>query len=263
MPARLFEFALDALDDVHAWGAPPDQSLSWFGLTQGRYRLNAGGHLLLNYSDATVAKHAADWPEAYPGPMVDYYVARLWEDLLGMLPDILTPLPRQLHDILVLPDADRAAWADGLSQSLSDEAYLDAIDWLGARVLDSGYLQHAPWLRLWSCEGQTFIAWDCTRHMKDGVAVWSATAGHHAMPTDAFVADIGGFHADLIASMEGRVGVIVGGGWQRSNVAIDVHALTAEQAQRATALKTALARAATSLEPGLRALADGAGRDEK
>jgi len=243
---RLFDFALDQLDDVQPWGRAPEQTLSWFALTQGRYRLRVGDAFLLNYSDATVAKHYADWPDAYPGPLVDYYVVRLWEDVLALLPDLLAEVPPAMHDVLLLADAERAAWIARATRDLTDDEAADATAWIGARILDSGYLQHGPWLRFWSHAGQTFIAWDCLNLRREGIAVWSAGTGNFAVPTVDFLAELRMFHAQLMTDMLMRVHAIRDG-WHRSGVAIDVDGLQREHAARCQALDEALARPAPSV----------------
>jgi hypothetical protein len=47
----LFDFNLCPLEEVQPWGKSPDLRLSWFGFTEGFYRLQVGSEFLLNYSD--------------------------------------------------------------------------------------------------------------------------------------------------------------------------------------------------------------------
>ncbi|WSK39909.1 DUF5984 family protein [Micromonospora maris] len=77
--------------------------LHWFGLTDGWYWIDLNGHELLRYSDHTMRHLHADGYEGMP--YVDYYVVRLWEDLLQALPAVLEPVPADL----VLFEPDRAA----------------------------------------------------------------------------------------------------------------------------------------------------------
>jgi len=58
----LFNFDLTKLEEITPWGTPPDEYLSWFGLTDGVYYLDVNGRQLFRYSEETV-KH---WREKHP-----------------------------------------------------------------------------------------------------------------------------------------------------------------------------------------------------
>ncbi|HEY9907288.1 MAG TPA: DUF5984 family protein [Thermosynechococcaceae cyanobacterium] len=91
--AMLFDFHLRPLEEVMPWGKPPNSYLSWFVLTDGFYRLQVGSEFLFNYSDDFAERWAAQSVSVHTRSFVDYYVVRLWEDLLEILPDVLEPLP--------------------------------------------------------------------------------------------------------------------------------------------------------------------------
>ncbi len=94
------EFTLDPINEIAPWGNEQrGDSLSWFGFTQGKYRLKVGNDLLLNYADEAMKAFKKKYPALYPGPWVDYYVVRLWEDLLELLPHILQRVPDALHPV--------------------------------------------------------------------------------------------------------------------------------------------------------------------
>ena len=87
----IFDFTLDPIENVHPWGKPENLSISWFVLTQGNYRLKVGNEYLLNYTNDFIKHLSEKYPEytRTQTTFVDYYVVRLWEDVLDILPAIL------------------------------------------------------------------------------------------------------------------------------------------------------------------------------
>ncbi|WP_405608830.1 DUF5984 family protein [Streptomyces sp. NBC_01508] len=128
-----FRFGLRPVDDIRPWGGETPY-LSWFSLTDGWYGLEADGHHLFRYSDGTY---------------VDYYVVRLWEDVLVALPEALEPVP---NDLLPFVADDHSAWlpVDNPETEAETEA---AVGWYGQHSLDMGYLRSAPHIRWWRTVG--------------------------------------------------------------------------------------------------------------
>jgi hypothetical protein len=159
----LFNFALRPITEIAPWGQvfTPDARtpeylshpyISWLQLTDGWYWIDTGQGELFRYSQANLDI----WKERYPchswteSRYVDYYVVRLREDLLDMLPRALEPIPASLA---------RAISAEGACQnwdrqveatlaSFPDDEALDlchgAARWSGQRRLDSGYVVSGP-----------------------------------------------------------------------------------------------------------------------
>lgn len=93
-----FRFELRPLAEVAPWGG--DQpSLSWYSLTDGRYWIELGDVELLRYVPE----------EGEVRPYVDYYVVRLWEDLLQLFPAAIEDVPMDLVDVL---RTDASDWSD-------------------------------------------------------------------------------------------------------------------------------------------------------
>lgn len=128
MPELRFGFELTPLAEVGTWGRETPR-LHWFGLTDGWYWIELGEIRLLRFS--------AD----YEIPYVDYYVVRLWEDLLGLLPAVLEEVPADLVGFL---RSDHLGW----NEVESDDAEA-AIYWWSDRYLDLGYLREPPTLCCW------------------------------------------------------------------------------------------------------------------
>ena len=91
-----FHFQLNPIAEIAPWGKKDEPVLHWFGLSDGRYWIQIGETELFRYSkpvlaayppqDSALATHTLQ-------PYVDYFVARLWEDILAIVPDVLDPLP--------------------------------------------------------------------------------------------------------------------------------------------------------------------------
>ena len=111
-----FRFALTPLDQVGGWGASKDE-LHWFGLTDGVYWVEGGGAVR-------------------PPGEIDYYVARLWEDVVRLATMLREPAPPDLGALL---RSDPGSWTD----PFADEAWA-AVSWHGDHLLDLGYVTGAP-----------------------------------------------------------------------------------------------------------------------
>ena len=139
-----FRFELYPLDEVSPWGSD-GPNLHWFGLAEGWYWLEAGGHELL---------HRIRLDD--PHPYIDYYLARLWEDLNVLTPKVLEPVPDDLQPFIA---SDPARWAcdplefvpepneertDGVQAAAADHPVITAAIWHGEHNLDLGYLRNPP-----------------------------------------------------------------------------------------------------------------------
>lgn len=208
-----FRFGLTPVRDIQPWGGDTP-SLSWFSLTDGWYEIKAGGHHLLRHRDGT---------------HVDYYVVRLWEDVLDALPEVLEPVPDDLVPFLA---GDPSTWLP--TDSPETEA---AADWHGQHSLDMGYLQSAPHIRWWRTVSESggdlmTVTWTHAQDVDDGRVT---------LPTTDFVAAVTGLHRDLFAAMEARVTTLEATG-PPPGVEIDLPHLRHEQQDRATWLRRALER---------------------
>lgn len=83
------------MDRVRPWGRE-NPRLHWFGLTDGWYWIELGDQELLRYSPDTLRRFRSD--DLGPRhPYVDYYIARLWEDLIDLPPMVMQPVPDDLQ----------------------------------------------------------------------------------------------------------------------------------------------------------------------
>lgn len=209
-----FRFGLTPVKDIRPWGGETP-SLNWFSLTDGWPHIEADGHDLCRYGDGTY---------------VDYYVVRLWEDVLDALPDALEPVPQ---DLVAFVAGDHSAWRPGVSPETEAAA-----TWYGQHSLDMGYLRSTPHIRWWRTVGKESGA-DLT------TVTWTDAQdedhGRVTVPTSAFIDAVTAFDRDLLAAMEDRVTTLETTG-PPPGVAIDLPHLRREQQDRATWLSRALGR---------------------
>src|SRR5262245_19723225 len=101
----LFNFRLTPIESIIPATRDGVEYLHWFILTDGCYWLQAGKAELFRYRQQYI--DAVD-VHSDCHPYVDYYVARLWEDLLDLMPHIREPVPPSL--IEKLTPSDFLAW---------------------------------------------------------------------------------------------------------------------------------------------------------
>jgi hypothetical protein len=230
----VFEFELAPLDEVPVWGTPPDLSLGWFGLSWGQYWLDLGTARLLEYSPAA----------RLPGltRFVDYQVARLHEDLLQMLPDILEPLPADV--VVGLEDGSLAVTAGRLSQAADAEQQPreileEALYVLYRRFFDTAYLAPRADIWMWSRGETVVVEWDHRGRMIEGAPAWTASHGRREMATSEFRQQVTTFHRKFMAAMQERIDLVCAH-WSRPEVKIDLRRLREEQLERDAWLGPAL-----------------------
>ena len=225
------------------------QSLHWFGLTDGQYWIETGDDALFEYSEHVRSK---------PGSTryCAYQVARLYEDLLEMVPSILEPVPASLFSYLSGESgsawmAKSAAWFTNAFESLDEERYWEIADasvtWIGSRTLDTAYLSPSANIRMWSEQSAVHIEWDNTKKLCEGLPAWSATRGSFRIPREAFIQEVRAFHTRLIDQMTQRVESVAAGALS-PDVQVDLPALRKEQLQRNRAFENALSGPAVATD---------------
>jgi hypothetical protein len=224
-----FRFGLRPLAEVRPWGSHV-ANLHWFGLTDGWYWIEAGGHQLLRYRDEAVAR----WDLERPYP--DYYVVRLWEDLLTLRWALHEPVPDDLIDLVADTHPPRE-WPDEWSDAVDT-----AIDLEGDHSLYLSYLTNAPVLTFWRhiTDGQDLVsvgqrirsAGECYFEGPERLVV--------TVPTEEFFAAVADLDRWLIAAMGERVAELERTG-PPPDVELDLEQLRLEHGQRAEWLARRLA----------------------
>jgi len=83
-------FEIDDFENVPAWGHDGERKVDWYGLTSGQFRIETAAGPPLEYSPQIQRA----W--SLRGKNPDYFVARLFEDLLSILPLVLEQVPPTL-----------------------------------------------------------------------------------------------------------------------------------------------------------------------
>lgn len=230
-----FRFRLRPVAEVAPWGHGPDRRLHWFGLTDGWYWIDIDGMELLRYAPQMLQEQGGDGPTA-SNPYADYYVVRLWEDVLGLLRQVMEPVPDDLADFMS-SDPESWAWPDEGQGEAQAEAVEWASEWHGGHVLDVGYLRCAPCIRWWRriADGHDHmtVSWE---HQTGEIEFAGPPTGQATIPTSEFIAAVEELNRELLAAMEQRVTELERTG-PPPGVDIDMRQLRAEQRDRATWLQ--------------------------
>jgi Family of unknown function (DUF5984) len=227
----LVEFEMRPVADIEPWGSVPNLSLSWFGLSDGSYHLEAGETRLLEYVSV----------EGRPR-FVEYPLARLHEDLISMLPDVLETVPpdiaRQFRNNSISATIQRLRQAR--SAQVDADPGLDlAVEALGARGLDTGYLSPSAGIWIWATDERAIIEWDNRDRFHEGRPVWTAQIGRWEMSVAEFLHELQSFDRRLMDAMGARARAAVAS-WTRPEVEVDVNHLEAEQIERGTWLASTI-----------------------
>ncbi|MGG7102389.1 DUF5984 family protein [Rhodococcus sp. 24CO] len=234
-----FQFELVPVDEVEPWGE--NRNLHWFGLTEGWYCLEVGGVELLRYTEQTTARRFPAHGRPVP-PWANYYVVRLWEDMLQALPHILEPVPSDLVDFVTagwsidFDDIDNAEFLD-------DELIEAAIAAYGDRSVDTGYLRFGPELQWWRTPtpvDTVNVGWRFPVDPDGEVAFTAPLSGRASVTTDEFISAVTDFDDQLLEDMQRRVDRIAATGVPPMTD-VDIPGLIREQAERRTLLSQAMA----------------------
>ena len=236
----LLNFTLLPLEQVAPWGSPDEpgnRHLQWFGLTDGQYWMEVGDSTLFESSSQVQASHGVS-------RYCSYYVARLHEDILGMAPHVLEPVPPSLAPY-ISGDSGRAweatarKWIEESTEQNENErcdVYVQTALWISARKLDNYYLIAPPNILFWSDESTVHIEWDNTNRKFDGQQpAWSATRGSYHLSRDDFIQEIHSFHERLMEQMRVRVKQVIAG-LLPAEIKVDLSELKREHVRRERSL---------------------------
>ncbi|SNT64358.1 hypothetical protein SAMN05421812_1173 [Asanoa hainanensis] len=198
-----FRFELYALDEVSPWGSEQPR-LHWFGLTEGWYWLEASGHELLRRAR-----------QGHPHPYIDYYLARLWEDVLVLTPKVLEPVPGDLRPFIA---SHGTQWTcdplefveepdEQSTDDVPDHPVVTAAIWHAEHYLDFGYLRNPPKLRFWRTTGddRDEITVDWRHEDDDEIGFTADPAVRLSVPTTAYLEAVHTLDRELMAAMTQRV----------------------------------------------------------
>ncbi|MFF3431502.1 DUF5984 family protein [Streptomyces sp. NPDC002602] len=227
-----FRFGLTPLDQVKPWGAQPE--LHWFGLTAGWYCVDIDGHEVLRYSERTVRELRHDRADDRAHPYVDYFVVRLWEDVIALVSGAMEPVPHDLVDVAA-DISPNWTWIDAPEADA-------ALTWHGEGYLYTDYLRVAPTIRLWrtvvGAEDTVTVAWEHRADPEGVIEFAGPRTGRVTVPTDEFLGAVAELDRALLAAMDERIGELEKSG-PPPGVRGDAEQLRREHRDRATWLRRA------------------------
>lgn len=243
-----FHFQLNPIAKIKPWGQKEKPILHWFGLSDGRYWIQIGETEVFRYSKRFLAAYPPQDSASVAGsfqPHVDYYIVRLWEDILAMVPDILDPLPTPLLERLEPIDEwlhwcqKAEKWREDAREMCSEEEsdargdlLCAALDWWWKRDLYTGPITFSPGIHFWSDGQLIHCLWD-SRHSRfqEDIPLWEAIYGSTAIPMTTFMDAVTSFNERFIAAMAERVKTVQAF-WSRPEIALDFAQLAREHVQR-------------------------------
>lgn len=250
----LFNFSFKPIEECEPFGTAPDLNLHWFGLTDGFYHLKVGEVEVLRYTPEIMQEgKKKGWrPQQLPYP--DYYVVRLFEDLLEILPAVFEEVPAEVARYVTTPEKQQQfdqMYQNWLSQTDSEslepqqEQVIEdiaevSIRWWHNRYLSSAHLQKGPHIWFWRTGEQVHIRWDSSGKSEEGVPFWTSASGEFSLPFQQFQAEVKDFLERFIGEMGQRVEAAYQE-WPLPEVKIDLEDLRASQIQREGSLREALA----------------------
>jgi hypothetical protein len=246
-----FCFVLRPIAEVAPWVGNGGDSggeqpkLHWFALTDGGFWIELDQQQLLRYADELVERWRDDgWTN--DGPYVEHYVARLWEDLIELLPAALEPVPA---DLLAFVASDPDAWrqADGAQTAA-------AARWHRRRRQNMSYLRGGPEIRWWRTINdrgdRMTLRW--LHQYDDSIAFAGAAVGERVIPTERFVTAVRELDSALFAAMSRRIAELARDG-SPAGMQFDLAALRSEHAVRSGRLARALSKNPETDWPDVRA----------
>jgi hypothetical protein len=255
--------------------------VGWFGLTDGWYWLQMNENdeffryskdLLTHWQERYPAEPtSAPWQKSYPSespplPYADYYVVRLWEDILELLPPILEPLPPKFAQLLETEEQvsrwqKRVRQWETLFETNEEEeeeeteeeekagremwdTYIHASSWWYDRKLSIHPLTEGPSLWFWNDGHYIHGFWDNSQRWIKNIPAWETQRGQIQLVYAQFLDEVASFHTRLFNAMEERIQEAKRS-WPRPDVALDFDKLEKEQQDRSQWLDQALEQAAS------------------
>jgi hypothetical protein len=218
-------FKLRDIDKISPWGEPGQRKLHWFALTDGGYCIDTAAGRLFEYAGAVETDLGEPW--------CDYYVARMFEDLCEIWPDVADPIPVDIADRYFAWDArEGERFRESDDMDLYDTWYA-ASSWWHARQRVFNYLRAAPELHIWRIGSEARLDWTAT-------SPWLPPRAELSLPFNCAQNAMTEFVETFLSAMAERVNTIAANNWQPRDGVLDIQQLVDEHAKREVWAKAAL-----------------------
>lgn len=195
----------------------------WFWLTDGFYWMNVGNQRLFELSDEAI-KYWEINIDSDEKKCMDYQVVRLWEDMLEILPTILNPVPKSIHQLFLqfqenyYQNIDK--WygyvenEENSGRYEKNELLFSVPLFFDAHIISTTHIASSPLLYFWryqdSGNDKIWIGWDFTQTISDDdknqeIPIWSANKGLIEMDFNDFMNEFKQFNDKFLNKMQERI----------------------------------------------------------
>ncbi|MBS4012358.1 MAG: hypothetical protein KGZ97_01185 [Bacteroidetes bacterium] len=230
----MINFKLRELDKIVPWGAKPELSLNWFGLTEGDLWLKFGCETIYEYSKEAIK----DWGRQ-SSQYNDYQIARFIEDFTELFDKISESIPEEIYNLtkdLKKFQSDAKDWIDlcekgeDYNSDFNFEEYCKLTSWIYQRTLYSEHLVGGPHLSFFRRNDKVRITWDTEHILENGLSLWTAKNGSYEMDYSDFIDKIKDFGQSFFTEMNKQIELAIAKDW--GDVEIDKLRIVEEHKER-------------------------------
>ncbi|MBQ8568501.1 MAG: hypothetical protein IJ446_04715 [Oscillospiraceae bacterium] len=189
---RLFEFK-----DIVPW---QNNTLHWFGLTDGELWIDAGNDTIYEYSDAALKVYQT------ASPYNDYYISRFAEDLAEILPFINESVPYEIYNNAEKLGSMLSEWLE-LHIDNDDDNFIDnEYDILSSfyvnRTLFSSHLVGGPVISFFRHRNTLKLFWNAEHRLENSEYMWRCPKGSCELPYREFTEAVNAFYSEFLKNMD-------------------------------------------------------------
>lgn len=203
----MINFKLKNVHQIIPAGQEPNQTLSWFWLTDGELWLDFENTIIYQYSQEALTSF-----EHKLSPYNEYYLVRFIEDFTKLFDKISEIIPEKFYYLtenLEEFKTDSKKWLDVYDTDENFDYYLDEYykltSWISERTLDSGHLIGGPNLSFFRTNDKVKIVWETEYILENGIILWTAKNETYEMNYFDFVNEIKKFGKNFFAEMDKQI----------------------------------------------------------
>jgi hypothetical protein len=230
----MINFKLKNIDEIIPAGQDPNQTLSWFWLTDGELWLDFKNDIIYEYSDEAI-HYFGSKSTSYN----DYYLVRFIEDFTEIFGKISENIPERFYTLtedLKKFKTESKNWLDihDIDENENTDFYFDEyyklVSWIDERKLSSGHLIGGPNLFFFKRNNKIKIIWEVEHTLENGISLWTAKDGFCEMNYHDFVNEIKLFGEDFFNKMDDQIALTLSKDFK--NLHIDKKRLVEEHQER-------------------------------